>query len=58
MKVSELIDKLYKCDFDATVEVAYADDNTTNGNLLVGVAQFTFFGETDEDKTTTVQLRC
>lgn len=56
MKVSELIDKLYKCDFDAEVEFAYASDNTTNGDTIKSVAQCVFFGD-KEEKTVIVQLR-
>lgn len=57
MKVSELIEKLCKCDPNATVEFAYEADNTTSGELISNVAQFVFFDDGNEDDITVVQIR-
>lgn len=57
MTVSELIEKLSKCNPGALVEFAYEDDNTTTGNAIRRVAQFTFFSDKEKDDDIIVQLR-
>ena len=57
MKVSELIEKLCKCDPEADVEFAYAADNTTEGETISSVVQCVFFGDKEEENITVVQIR-
>ena len=57
MKVSELIDKLYKCDPDAEVEFAYESDNVISGDPVSSVAQYVLFGNSEEKDIMIVQLR-
>ena len=57
MKVSELIEKLCKCNPNATVEFAYEADNTTSGEQISSVAQFVFLEDGEEGDISVVQLR-
>ena len=57
MKVSELIERLQKCNPDADVEFAYESDATTDGTSIDHVAQIVFFGDELREEKCTVQLQ-
>lgn len=57
MKVSELIVLLQKCDPNADVEFAFKNDTTTNGDDVISVAQFVFFGNEPDEPFSVVQLQ-